>query len=345
MIQRRRTEDTPNPIWLSVNPDYNYYQNVYKTFMGRDALRIFINNIKTKKVLLPKYICDEVIREFELSEYEIYYYDIENQFKFNKEHINKIIKDNNIEIFYYVVYFGIYSNIDTDFLKKLKELFPNLFLIEDRAHYLSTFHIDLADAIIYSFRKLFPIPEGGGVISSKPLKIEYKNKFLANVLPFLIHLKKRLIGYSDKFTRNNVSITSKKYNKVENIKILPMSYLSKRVLRKIDIEKEIKYRKEAYFAYLKLIEKKILPVFSLIQDCDIPQGCPIFVENPDYIQQEMLKRKFYLKRHWPIYDLELEDLYPNSFYISNHIITLPIYRGISYKTQKELVKNLLEIIK
>ena len=337
-LMHYKIQDSPNPIWLKGGKKNDHFNNVLKTFMGRDALNILLYNISKKSVLLPAYICKEVTSEFIKYGYKIYYYDINCDFSIDIESIKKIIKDKGIEVFYYVVYFGFFGKYNT-IAQEIKSSIPNIFIIEDRAHYLSN-KLDFvnSDAYIFSFRKLLPIVEGGGLATRINIEYNYKDRLLANVLPFAMFMKKILLGYSDKLTRN--SIIKDEISQ----KIRPISFISEQIIQKTDYEQEYSLRRELYKKWIgKLSSTGIKPLFMDISSQDIPLGCPIYVNDATKLQSQLAEKGYYLKRHWPLSD-DLMLVAPNSVKMSNKIITLPIYKGINSKDQDEIINLIKESI-
>ncbi len=310
--------------------------------MGRDALNIFLWNIKNpkkkQKVLLPAYICTEVSDQFKRNGIEIVYYDIKG-FQITVEDIIPYLKD-DIDIFYFVQYFGIYQKNIKEIINKVKEKNPEVIIIEDRAHYLTDKYIlDEVDAVIYSFRKLFPIPEGGGIYSRRKLIYKTKPITISNILAFAILLKKRIFRHNPKFSRSKVM---KDIQKPTNEVLLPSTF-SEKVIDYYDIENEIKLRRELFNLYKNLTKNVgITPVFDELSDRDIPQGFPIYVEDAGRIFNQMYKKGIYLKRHWILPD-EMKNIAPNSYNLSTKVITLPIYSGIEEKDVQLLVMKLRNI--
>jgi len=331
-----KTQDRPYPKFIASGKKNGYFKNVIMTFMGRDALRIFLYNTKPRKALIPAYLCQEVINEFLRSNSEIYYYDINPDFSIDYEKIADTINTNEIDLFYYIVYFGIANN-NNAISKKIKESCPNVIIAEDRAHYLSNkYDLENCDAYIYSFRKLLPISEGGGIYTSKQLSINFSEKIKANILPILMYLKKKLLGYNEKY--NRTSLTNDKFRN----SLMPMSKHSHNVIERHNYDFEIEFRRDCYNQWIeRLKEANIKPVFEFIDDDDIPQGCPIYVIDSAKVQEYLIQKKFYLRRHWEL-KTDMSKIAPVSYSISNKIITLPIYKGINKKIQNSIIKLLVD---
>jgi len=330
------TQDKPNPIWWIAGKPNKYFADVSKTFMGRDALNILLTNTSAKRVLIPAYNCNEVILEFEKKNCEIFYYDIKPDFTIDADKILEQIKRHNIELFYHIIYFG-FEHLNNILNLKLKAACPQVIIIEDRAHYLSNqFNFSVCDAYLFSFRKLLPIAEGGGFISKHQYKFETSKPIQANILPVLMYLKKKILGYNDNFNRTALTKNQKRE------RIMPMSYLSQRLVKRYDFEKEIEFRRQCFNLWiLKLKMTSIRPVFQELAEADVPQGCPIFVDDANRVQAFMKNCNYYLRRHWKL-KKELETQAPESYSISKRIITLPIYKGITEKIQDKVISNLIK---
>jgi len=219
----------------------------------------------------------------------------------------------------------------------VKLAFPDVFIVEDRAHYLSNkYHFNFCDAYLFSFRKLLPIAEGGGFISKQKLDFQTVKAIQANILPVLMYFKKKMLGYNDSF--NRTALTKNRENK----SVMPMSLLSKNLVEKYDYQKEIEFRRDCFNRWISKLDKtNIQPVFTKLEINDIPQGCPVYVSDSEHIQAFMKKQNYYLRRHWKIRE-ELQSGAPESYYLSNRVITLPIYPTITEEIQNNVIDNLLK---
>ncbi len=341
-------QDSPNVNWFaySSKTDKNY-PDVIKTFMGRDAINIFLYNVdnlfeKRKRcVLLPAYTCTEVLDEFEKYNYEIIYYEIDN-FKINQIEIEEILINKNIDIFYFIHYFGMIDENIQSILNKVKEKSSSTLIMEDRAHYINDNKLlENVDAIIFSFRKLLPIPEGGGLYTTMKMDYTYRNFLVSNFLVLAIVLKKIIVGHNPKYSRSN--ITSSTNLKQPSTNIFSPSLFSKKVIENFDIEKNVKLRRDLFSKWLRKIENSPLePVFYTLNNDDIPQGFPIFVKDAKVVYDKMNRKGIYLKRHWLLAE-KFKKIAPKSYNLSSHVITLPIYDGI-YDTDIDLIiKELLQL--
>jgi len=332
----RKFQDSPNVNWFKTKTKKEKnFPSVIKTFMGRDAINLLLFNIKkeSKKALLPAYTCTEVTDQFQKHGYEIVYYDL------NFFEIEELPQTTDIDIFYFIRYFGMEAKNIKSAIKKVKRENPNISIIEDRAHYLSDKPLFKdVDAYIFSFRKLLPIPEGGGLLTDMKIDYNYKSKFISNFLAIAMVLKKRFIGHNPKFSRSKIASE----NSLSNAIFAP-SFLSNRVIENFDIDENIKLRRELFYLWLEKSKKhSIKPLFSKLQEDDIPQGFPIIVSDAKEVFVKMQKEEIYLKRHW-VFDEKFKTIAPKSYKLSNEIITLPIYEGINEEDMDMIIDKILEL--
>ena len=289
-------QDSPNVNWFtySSKKDKNY-PSVIKTFMGRDAINIFLCSVdklfkkEKKKVLLPAYTCTEVSDEFEKHDYEIIYYDIDN-FKIDQTEIEDILKNNNIDIFYFIRYYGMVQESMQSIVNKVKENSIHTLVMEDRSHYISDKKLlENIDAIIFSFRKLLPIPEGGGLYTTMKMHYKYKSFMLSNLLAAAMVLKKIFIGHNPRFARSNM--TAAVNLQQPSASNFAPSLFSKNVIENFNIEKNIELRRNLFSKWLKKIgNSSLIPVFDALNKDDIPQGFPVFVKDAKLVHERMKEK-------------------------------------------------------
>ncbi len=341
-------QDSPNVKWVTYSSGgVKNYPGVIKTFMGRDAINIFLCNVDKlfkkaeKRVLLPAYTCTEVSDEFERHDYKIIYYDIDN-FKIDQTEIEDILRDKNIDIFYFIRYFGMVQENMQSIVNKVKEKSADTLVMEDRAHYISDKKLlENIDAIIFSFRKVLPIPEGGGLYTAIKMHYEYKSFMLSNFLATAMVLKKIFIGHNPKFARSNMTPVAN--SQQPSTSIFAPSQFSRKVIENFDIEKNIELRRNLFSKWLGMIENSpLMPVFNALSKNDIPQGFPVYVKDAKTVHEKMLEKGVYLKRHWPLAE-KFNKIAPKSHKLSNHVITLPIYEGINETDMVMIIEQLLKL--
>ncbi len=339
-----KIQDSPNVNWFAFErKDEASFPNTIKTFMGRDALNIYLWNIQKNKsgqtALLPAYTCNEVTDQFKKYGYDIIFYDMKN-FHITLEDIMPHLRDKSIDVFYFIHYFGMVQNSMDTILEEIKKVSKETIVIEDRAHYLlDKPKYESVNAITYSFRKLMAIPEGGGLYAPGIVDYAYKPKIFSNLLVFVMLAKKIILGHNPKFSRSKVM----KDHGTPSKELMQPSTFSKNIIDNFDIEKHISLRRKLFYRWIdKLSSTSYAPVFDTLKSEDIPQGCPIYVQNAELVHTQMNEKGIYLKRHWPL-DQELENIAPNAYILSEQVITLPIYEGINEDDMDTILKALQQL--
>lgn len=344
-----KIQDSPNANWfLHGSGSVGNFPNVIRSFMGRDAISLLLcnliknNGVACKTALLPAYACPEVSEVFEKWGFKVIYYDT-LMFRADRGQVEQVLEKNEIGIYYFIDYFGIIQHSNQEIIDVVKRASLRTFVIEDRAHYLCDKEIfENVDAYVFSFRKLLPIPEGGGVLTDVPIEYGYKKRMISNVLAVVMVLKKILLKHNPRFSRASLSKHGISRT-AGSTTILAPSAMSLRIIDKVDINDEIAMRKRLFAKYLERAKSAgLMPLFEELKDGDIPQGFPIITKDATAIQYEMNRQGMYLKRHWKLSD-DFKQVAPAAYSLSKKVITLPIYRGIYEEDIGKIIEKLMEI--
>lgn len=189
---------------------------------AREALEYVLSHeIRGKKILIPAYIGystregSGVFDPIRSTGTKYDFYSLDETLNIDIDNITKKMIENKSEALLLIHYFGFKDrNIET--IKKLAEQ-NRMLIIEDFAHAFYSFwmnpRIDF-DYGIFSHHKMFPVDNGGALLSSRP--IERNNDFVFNFFSYDISsiIQKRF---------NNFRIilkTLKKYSNKYSIEIL-----------------------------------------------------------------------------------------------------------------------------
>jgi len=318
-------------------------QNVTLTLRGRDAIPLAIKHFELKEqsiILLPAYLCKIIVVPF-ANRFDLRYYDIEKDFSINTEVIESMLRSYDVKVLYIIHYFGfLHKNLEQ--LSKLcKE--HGVLLWEDHAHSaLSHFSCDYADAMIFSYRKIFPVPDGGGIwfANTQPMKIS--GGFLAsNIISMLIHIRRSKWAMSKKLRNRAGRIaslsTASTREGFKQIKPRPISYMSRRIMRCIDVESTFAIRRDIFLKWQSLLsDSEFKPVFSILPDNVCPQGFPVYIQNAEELIGKLRDFNIFLKVHWPL-DAKMKEKCPVAYNVSRSIITLPIYPGLSQSDMEQVM--------
>jgi hypothetical protein len=353
IIMNRLIESTP-PIcfksYFSINkknPNKDF-QNVIFTLRGRDAISMAVKHFGLKKqdiVLLPGYLCKIIVDPF-LDSFSPEYYDIGRDLSINTEVIESILCRHKVKVLYVIHYYGfLHRNIHE--LSRLCKKYGVL-LWEDHAHSaLSHFSYDYADAMIFSFRKVFPVPDGGGLwlAGSPSMKINHAGALSSNIISLLIFAKRAGLGRNTKFgtisesiaNNNNISIR----NGSKRITPQPISFMSRRYIKGADIESIYSIRRNIFLKWQTLFSNSpFKPVITFLPDDVCPYSFLIWVKNSQELPSKLWKFGVHLKNLWPLED-EMEAKCPTAFDLSKTLFSLPIYPGL-LQSDMERIFTLVE---
>lgn len=297
-----------------------------------------------RTILLPDYMCHEVVTSLRNAGYEIIFYHLKNEFEINIQNLENFIQaGQHIDVMIAVHFYGkIVKN-----LSAIAELCQknNIVLIEDCAHVPNDPSILsknlVSDARIFSHRKLFAVPEGAQIILKNDHEqfgdfIRNKIKSIYGPSYFEIAkwiarslLKKLLFSFNIRFKRRYHDLsqdTLKSYHFSRPC----ISYL----LKPRDIKFCIEQRRKNYISYMS----KIVKISNWLQpikfdiSIDIPYQLLITlrqdVDHMDFI-------KFLLERGVAAVlgmaiDKEVLKRLPED-HVYRHHVSLPLHQSLSEK--------------
>ena len=306
---------------LSFNINYkNILNNIicfYKHFFfisGRVGIKYITNNLSVTKYLLPNYLCESIIQNFNEKNYD--FYKIDNNLQINYDFLKKKIEKNIYQCIFIINYFGI---ID-DNIYKIIELCKNnkIIIIQDNTHNLYDKYY-YSDIIISSFRKILPSPFGciiidtNNILPKQPngisLMIIYINllKIMGMILKKIFFLKifwydllcecenKIDLIYDYNFDYINFIFFILYYN-LNNVNI---RYKNITILK--DLCKYNSFNKEkTYFTYPIIFKSK---------------------QEKELIKNKLIQNQIFPMIHWP---LNFDKNKKCNNYISDRILSIPI---------------------
>jgi len=302
-------------------------------FSGRNAIRSLCRQIKsdTKKVLLPSFTCETVIKPFEKEEWLIDFYDINKNLQVNVVDLLEKISTSEPDVIYFQNYFGFCTLVNVEEVLKLCQA-KNIIVVEDITQsLLSEFEKIQANYYVGSLRKFFAIYEGGILISRDGEIEQPVNNAVYEVVKSAKEAFLEKKQYMNEIC-NNKKIFLEKYNKwkslfVMNDDIFRMNEITGVLLEKFDYQYMIEKRRENYlFLYKRLKEVEYIQcIFDDNLNNVAPLFFPIYVnvaEQRDYIQKKMAENNVYCPIVWPQY-ISNNLLSNNSIYIYKHILCIP----------------------
>lgn len=324
------------------------FRDLTLTLRGRDAISLALRHFGLNKediVLLPGYLCKVIVKPF-ANNFSPEYYDIGRDFSINTEVIDSMLSSQKIKVLYIIHYFGfLHRNLNQ--LSKLCKK-HGVLLWEDHAHSaLSHISYNYADAMIFSFRKILPIPDGGGLwlANSSPMKIAGFSSLSSNVISMLILAKRSKLGMSKLLKRVADPILSYRnasiYSGSKEITPRAISYMSKHIIQSANIKSIFAVRRNIFWKWQHLFSNsRFNPVFSSLPNDVCPQSFPIWIQNSIELRSKLWGFNVFCGLLWTLEE-HIKEKCPTAFDISQSIITLPIYPGLS-PSEMERIMTLLE---
>lgn len=326
---------------------------------ARGALNYYLKRLQLerggerKEILLPDYICDDLVRAVRESGFTVTYYKIDDGLKADQGGVKERISDKTLAILF-VHYFGFFSPID-DIVNLCRD--KGISVIEDCAHVMfdniaSVGKSLKGDAAIFSLRKQFPIPDGG-LLFVKDWKLEEsildRNKISSPVLVkyFIKYILSRItISPSREYGRENY--IDETFHAIQGISAISESILK----RHVDTESIRKRRRNNFIYYVKRftetdIHNKIEILYDDLNESDIPYMFPLRLRhdgNKEVIKN--LRRQGIPVISWPSLPEEVKKSSQYSFArsLQERIVLLPLHQDINNRHIDYSIQKLSQII-
>jgi len=331
-------------------PPKNPFPDVLGTFMGRDAFALAVSSLGLgvdDTVLLPAYLCREVLKPF-LGKTQVEFYDLGSDLTVDPEKIKLKLSKGNIKLLVIINYFGFLQ----PYRKEIKTLCADkgTVLLEDCAHSLLTEGSgEVGDLSIYSFRKLLPVPDGGGLkmnMKGKKVIPDFHPKIYSNFLSALIIMKLLMNVRSEFFSRAGLSSQAKilvpnSGIPQRNHRILPQSSFSYNGMGNVSFPEIIENRRRDYQYWQEMSERtdRFVPIFSKLPSGVCPLGCPVTVKDRDWLKSRLEEKRIFLNIHWHI-PATIGNEFVNSHRLSREEATLPVFPELGRKEREEIERLL-----
>ena len=319
---------------MEIGSYYNFFSNSRdkKLFFnsGREAIKFIINNLNSKRCLIPNYLCKSIYDCFT----QFDFYKINNNLSIDFENIELLINNNTYDLILVINYFGY---IDES-LPLIKDLCSNkqIIILEDFTHNLFSDNL-YGDICISSFRKTLSTPYGAIVIVRNK-NIFFKQKTTINIFYILLN------------TLKIFSMGLKSYDKLKFIWYPLLNYCENKVeCIKYD---GFDYINHLFYKYYLTIENKnqridnikYIHANSIVKTPDKfidTYFCyPIFCKDKaerDSMRNYLISKKIYCPIYWP---LDFDKHNNCNHYIADRIIALPIDHRYDTTHMNYILSNL-----
>jgi perosamine synthetase len=331
-------------------PQTNPFPEIIGTFMGRDAFSLAASSLGLNTedtVLLPAYLCREVLKPF-LGKTRVVFYDLPRDLAVDPDQIRLKLGKTKMKVVLIINYFGFLQ----PHRKEIKKLCADqgIILMEDCAHSLLTEGSgETGDVSIYSFRKLLPVPDGGGLkmsIGKKKVAPKFYPRTYSNFLSVLIILKSLFGIRAEMLSRAGLTSRGKTLfpnatAPARNRRILPLSSFTYNGVGNASFSEIIEKRRSDYHFWQEVAARTnlFLPVFSDLPEGVCPIGFPVRAKDRDQLRLRLQEMGGFPEIHWHLPEAVGRE-FNNSHELSAQTLTLPIYPRLG-RIEREGIPGML----
>ncbi len=282
-----------------------------------------------KTILFPDFYCPSMIIPMKMARKKIINYKINRKFIAVKSNLIKNI--NKCDAVFITDYFGQRDFKLYEIARKFKKV-----IIIDRTHSLLSDFCENGDYEILSLRKIFPVPDGGMIISrnklaisqNRPIEKAYMEKSYSKILRYIYEKVDNSSMIEDYYVEFSQSSENKLLISNKNI-----SPLSLHIVNHYNIDKAKKNRIRNYMHLLKKLSENENINIAMDRMPLIPQSMPIYIKRRNRIKTILHKHSIYIPILWRS---------KKSF--SNELLNITIDDEYSIKDMNKICKVLKDTI-
>lgn len=310
----------------------------------REALLVVARSLSStnKIVLLPAYTCDTVYMPFKQEGWKCIYYSINKDLRINIPSLKEQFDNNHPALIIAHPYYGTELNHEEiETLKELKNLGSRI-LIDNTQCIFSDSHLDFVDYYVGSYRKWFPVPDGG-YLECKDNNIpapNEENMTFVSLQTGAMYLRGEYFDTSCEEIKQ-LSIQLNKAAELHAVGIIEphaMSSFSMNTLKSQDFDsnKRARFQNFLYLynnLHLDLIEYAIQKIEDVTS---APLYFPIYINDRTNLQRYLAQHHIYLPVIWPVDDDEiLIDKTVRNIY--QKILCIPVDQRYDIEDMKKII--------
>lgn len=290
-----------------------------------------------ERVLVPSYLCGEVIEIFERTSVPFTLYAIDASGRFDLSELSRTLVP-PIRTVYVVHYFGFQQDIQA--LRRLADE-RGVTLIEDCAHALFGRHEgrwlgEFGHAAVFSLRKTLPLPDGGALVvesGSLPPSITAGPPAALTTASRVARLTAKAalsaFGWRPRMSRGPVAAIPASAADVESPH--EMSAVARRGFRAADVAAFTERRRANFRYYLERLDRVAL--YRELPDGVVPFSFPVLVPNRDHVIRQLTYRGLSLNMGFPeapvvgsagVAGVDLS----GAKYLAAHLLELPLHQDL-----------------
>lgn len=284
-----------------------------------------------KTVLIPAYTCQTVITPFEEAGWTCLFFNILKDLRIDLEHLRNQVEKHHPALLVVHPYFGMDLNKnETTVIQYIRNQGTKV-VVDLTQCIFSNQELTFADYIVGSYRKWFPIPDGGFLIIQNNCDISQpseENELFVTRQTDAMYLRGQYFQNEDQRTKQISIRLSKSADHVADNNISPhrMSTFSCQLLEQEDKQSN-RQRRINNFTYLfdniRKSEKYAFVCSDKSLVTTVPLYFTLYVENRRDLQIKLAEECIYAPVIWPVEDenvLISEDVR----YIYDHLLAIPI---------------------
>jgi len=303
------------------------------TDSGRSALRLVLKQLSIgdgNSALVPSYLCESVAEALLREEINPIYYDVDTSLETSLDDI-LMRKAKDTKMILIMDYFGRHSNLDEYVPVLVSEGLNVIYDVSHSLFYRLQQPTDPVAAYVGSLRKLLPLPDGGIVFSKAISEPDCAYDLRAN----LEHasLRTSAMIWKEAWLRNSHEPKPpfrELFIQAESLldqsdEIGLLSDVSRVMLKLIDFDFIVQRRRRNFLELADMSTdwpEGVTPVFASLRPEECPLGFPVIVDRRNDLKHFLIRNRVYPPIHWSI-DASTFKEYPESIWLSEHILTLP----------------------
>lgn len=298
-----------------------FHDNAIKLNCSRNALAYLVKLHGIKKLYIPYFLCDSVLKVCKKYNVEVVFYHINEEFL-------PLLPDEDFskEWFYLVNYYGQLKN---EKIRELSKIVKNLIVDNVQAFFQEPVeHIPT----IYNCRKFFGVADGAYLYSDSILDEDLEIDVSYKRMEFLLgRFEKSANEFYPQYKANNELF--------ETEPIKQMSAFTENIMRSLDYERIQKVRTDNFdFLHKNLKELNKLNLF-------VPEGAfayPLLVEHGAVIRQKLQSEKIYIPTLWPdVFDISKENYLEYKF--AKDILPIPLDQRYNIKEMEYMIERITNV--
>lgn len=293
-----------------------YHKHAIRLNTGRNCLEYILRVRGYKKVYVPYYTCEAVMKPINKLGIPYEYYHIDIHFEIRDRFTLK-----EGEALLYTNYFGLKQH----YVEQLAEKVGSHLIVDNtQAFYAKPI---LGIDSFYTCRKFFGVPDGAYLYCDKELDEEIEQDYSYDRVA---HLVKRI----DLSAEQGFADFRKMDDGLDNQPIRKMSNLTRRIMQSIDYEAAAKKRRENYQMLHEVLGEDNNLVLPLDEDA-IPMVYPFLVPI-NGLREKLIENKVFVARYWPnVFDWTTDkDI---EYLLTNQMQPLPVDQRYDRDDMKRII--------